>query len=411
METTNYLPEEVNGLIAQSSISEDKLTAILGNLITAFSALNGLKKESDSIVIKDHNDEDSMKLAASLRKKIKNVRLTTVEFLKNRRKEVQQLKLDYDLEDKLYLRLTQVTEDITKNLETSLKFKEETKERYIIESQEKLRAERTSLIYEKGLGAYYTGSLDLGTISESDFELKLDELIKLKKYDELMEEKKRLAEIEAEKERERLDSIREERKSQLLDFWKFVNHADRSLDFAAITDDEFNDILTRAKYAEKAEKERERQLIEQKEKELKDRELQLEKEREENARIDEIYQKRLTIIQECNFQFVKLNLSRDIALLTDEAFNYALARKHEQEAELKALEEKRLDELKAQEEKQKAEQEAENLAKMTDAKKFALLQKDIKSIINNSYEFKYRNSVTTKKQINDYLQKCLDLIG
>ena len=226
-----------------------------------------------------------------------------------------------------------------------------------------------------------------------------------------MEEKKRLAEIEAEKERERLDSIREERKSQLLDFWKFVNHADRSLDFAAITDDEFNDILTRAKYAEKAEKERERQLIEQKEKELKDRELQLEKEREENARIDEIYQKRLTIIQECNFQFVKLNLSRDIALLTDEAFNYALARKHEQEAELKALEEKRLDELKAQEEKQKAEQEAENLAKMTDAKKFALLQKDIKSIINNSYEFKYRNSVTTKKQINDYLQKCLDLIG
>lgn len=128
------LPDELNVLAVR--VSEKKRDEIKAVLNQIFAGTGAWEKQVDDIEIKGVDDKLSLGLAEFARKNAKQARLNAEKIFDAKREDVQQLKAEYDIEDKLWLKAKQIMQIQFKAIED----KAEWKANYVarIEAEEKL---------------------------------------------------------------------------------------------------------------------------------------------------------------------------------------------------------------------------------------------------------------------------------
>ena len=121
METLIVLPNEVNELATK--VSANKQLEVQNVLQQIFTGTNDWEKQVDSIEVKDINDKMSIELAEVARKNAKTARLNAEKIFDAKREQVQQLKTEFDLEDKLWLKAKQVMQLKFKAIEEKAEWK------------------------------------------------------------------------------------------------------------------------------------------------------------------------------------------------------------------------------------------------------------------------------------------------
>jgi len=123
------LPAEVHQMLQMVSMDKkDEIQSVLNNV---FNSVSNMKERLESIVVKDENDKVSMKLANTIRLGVRQVRLDADKILDGKRAEVQQLMIGHKTEDSLWLKVKQVKDLLTKEIETNAKWKEDTAVRFL----------------------------------------------------------------------------------------------------------------------------------------------------------------------------------------------------------------------------------------------------------------------------------------
>ena len=118
MEKVITLPIEVNDLAVK--VSANKREEVLTVLQQIFTGTDDWEKQVDAIEVKDINDKMSIELAEVARKNSKQARLNAEKIFDAKRAEVQRLKAEFDLEDKLWLKAKQVMQIKFKSIEEKL---------------------------------------------------------------------------------------------------------------------------------------------------------------------------------------------------------------------------------------------------------------------------------------------------
>ena len=210
METTKIsLPVEVKELAIK--VSEQKQAEVNTVLNQIFTGTADWEKQVEAIEIKDINDRMSINLADAARKNVKQARLAAEKIFDAKRDEVQQIKAEYDLEDKLWLKAKQVMQIKFKAIEEKAEWKAKFVERYETEQKElrtQLRIEKVKLFNPE------VNRIEIENMSDEMFSVFATGLEKTYN-DRIAAEKKieedRIAKEKAEAERiekQRLDNIR-----------------------------------------------------------------------------------------------------------------------------------------------------------------------------------------------------------
>lgn len=133
------LPVEVNELASKVSINkQDEVKTILNQI---FTGTDDWEKQVDAIEVKDINDVMSISLAEAARKNSKQARLSAEKIFDAKRDEVQTLKAEFDLEDKLWLKAKQIAQIKFKAIEDKAEYKANFVKRFEAEQKE-LRAQK-----------------------------------------------------------------------------------------------------------------------------------------------------------------------------------------------------------------------------------------------------------------------------
>lgn len=133
------LPTEVNELAVK--VSANKQVEVQTVLQQIFIGTEDWEKQVDAIEVKDINDKMSIELAEVARKNSKQARLSAEKIFDAKREEVQKLKADFDLEDKLWLKAKQVMQIKFKAIEEKAEWKANFAKRFEAEQKE-LRAQK-----------------------------------------------------------------------------------------------------------------------------------------------------------------------------------------------------------------------------------------------------------------------------
>lgn len=115
------LPQEVSELAVK--VSAKKQAEVQNVLQQIFTGTDDWEKLVDAIEVKDINDKISIELAEVARKNSKQARLTAEKIFDVKRQEVQRLKAEFDLEDKLWLKAKQVMQIKFKAIEEKAEWK------------------------------------------------------------------------------------------------------------------------------------------------------------------------------------------------------------------------------------------------------------------------------------------------
>ncbi len=115
------LPQEVSELAVK--VSAKKQAEVQNVLQQIFTGTDGWEKLIDAIEVKDINDKISIELAEVALKNSKQARLTAEQIFDVKRQEVQRLKAEFDLEDKLWLKAKQVMQIKFKAIEEKAEWK------------------------------------------------------------------------------------------------------------------------------------------------------------------------------------------------------------------------------------------------------------------------------------------------
>ena len=212
------LPPEVDELAKRVTAEKQEEVSIILNQI--FTGTANWEKQIDAIEIKDINDRMSIEMADVARKNVKAARLSATKIFHEKRDNVQQLKAEFDLEDKLWLKAEQVMELKFKAIEKKAEWKAKFVERYNAEQKEtrtQLRMEQVSK-YDPEVNR-----ISIENMTEEMFVIYLGGLKKV--YDDrIAAEKKAEAEriaaerIEAERiEAQRLDNVRLQKEAEAKD--------------------------------------------------------------------------------------------------------------------------------------------------------------------------------------------------
>lgn len=201
METTiAFLPEEVKELAGR--VPESKQKEVQMVLSQIFAGTSDWKKQAEAIVVKDVNDKMSIQLADTGRKNVKNARIAAEKIFDAKREEVQKIKSEYDLEDKLWLKAKQTAQILFKDIESMFEWKANTEKRYEAEQKEL----RTQLRIEKVMKySPEVNRIEIENMTDNLFNMFLASIEKT--YNDKIEadkkaEEKRLADIEAERVRQ-----------------------------------------------------------------------------------------------------------------------------------------------------------------------------------------------------------------
>jgi hypothetical protein len=133
-ENISLLPIEVKELAVK--VSEQKQQEVISVLNQIFTGTSDWEKQVDAIEVKSIADKMSIQLANTARINVKNARLYAEKVFDAKRDEVQQIKSEYDLEDKLWLKAKQVMQIKFKAIEEKAEWKAKTIERYEAEQKE-----------------------------------------------------------------------------------------------------------------------------------------------------------------------------------------------------------------------------------------------------------------------------------
>ena len=128
------LPTEVNELAVK--VSANKQAEVQTVLQQIFTGTDDWEKQVDAIEVKDINDKMSIELAEVARKNSKQARLSAEKIFDAKREEVQNLKAEFDLEDKLWLKAKQVMQIKFKAIEEKAEWKANFVKRFESEQKE-----------------------------------------------------------------------------------------------------------------------------------------------------------------------------------------------------------------------------------------------------------------------------------
>ena len=128
------LPTEVNELAVK--VSANKQAEVQTVLQQIFTGTDDWEKQVDAIEVKDINDKMSIELAEVARKNLKQARLSAEKIFDAKREEVQNLKAEFDLEDKLWLKAKQVMQIKFKAIEEKAEWKANFVKRFEAEQKE-----------------------------------------------------------------------------------------------------------------------------------------------------------------------------------------------------------------------------------------------------------------------------------
>lgn len=202
------LPIEVNELAKQ--VSNDKQEEVLNVLTQIFTGTDEWEKQVDAIEVKGIDDKMSIELADVARKNAKSARLNAEKIFDAKRLAVQNIKAEYDLEDKLWLKSKQVMQLKFKAIEDKAEWKANFVKRYEAEQKE-LRTQNRILQVEKYAEI---NRIEFENMSDESFEsfvngLKSTYLAKIEA--ERLAEEKRLATLKAEADRIEAQRVENER--------------------------------------------------------------------------------------------------------------------------------------------------------------------------------------------------------
>lgn len=347
------IPEEVKQIELQ--LSEEKRSEINKILSQMFVGTSDLQKKVDAIIVKDHTDAMAMQMADAARKNIKRMRLDGVELFNQKRDAVQMAKLQYDTEDKLWLKAKQMYEISLKAIEEVAAYKADTAKRYELEQKEKMIQQRLEVInqYDQEVNRF-----QIENMTDQMFDVFL---VGVKKaYDDRIEAERKAEEERLEK--ERISKLHLERKEIALAYYQFWSDLEKTLNFGEQTEDDFNSFMSRlqkSKFEYDAEQERIRVENERLKKEAEENEKKLELERQQAAKELAIAEEKAR--KEKEEADEKLKAEQEAARLASEK---AAKEKADLEEKIRLQKEA---ELKAQRDKEAAElaakKEAEKLAK------------------------------------------------
>lgn len=128
------LPVEVSELAIK--VSANKQAEVQTVLQQIFTGTDDWEKQVDAIEVKDINDKMSIELAEVARKNSKTARLNAEKIFDAKREEVQNLKAEFDLEDKLWLKAKQVMQLKFKAIEEKAEWKANFVKRFEAEQKE-----------------------------------------------------------------------------------------------------------------------------------------------------------------------------------------------------------------------------------------------------------------------------------
>jgi colicin import membrane protein len=202
------LPNEVRELAVK--VSESKQAEVQTVLQQIFTGTDDWERQVDEIEVKSINDTMSIQLADVARLNSKKARLSAEKIFDSKRNEVQNLKAEFDLEDKLWLKAKQVMQLKFKAIEEKAEWKANFAKRYEAEQKE-LRTQQRILSVSKYAEI---NRIEFENMSDDSFESFINGLKsthEAKIEAERLAEELRIAKAKAEAERieaQRLENIK-----------------------------------------------------------------------------------------------------------------------------------------------------------------------------------------------------------
>jgi hypothetical protein len=265
------LPDEVKELALK--VSENKQAEVNTVLNQIFTGTADWESQVDAIEVKDITDTLSIAMADAARKNAKTARLSAEKIFDAKRDEVQAIKAEYDLEDKLWLKAKQIMQIKFKAIEEKAEYKADFVKRYNAEQKELKVQIRINQVQKFNPEI---NRIEFESMSDESFTMFLTSVEKA--YNDRIEKEKQ----------DKLYFVRREEMTRFQDF--FTNIADFNLcEFGKISESEYNELKEKvlsAKNSFDAEQERISIENEQLKKEAEEKEKQLAVERSERERIE-----------------------------------------------------------------------------------------------------------------------------
>lgn len=128
------LPQEVAQIAENVSVEKrNEVQAVLNHV---FNGVSKMREQLEMVTVADPEDKVGMKMANTIRLSVRQVRLDAEKTFDAKRAEVQAQMLSYKTEDQLWLKAKQTMQILTKEIEDSARWKEETAKRFEAEQRE-----------------------------------------------------------------------------------------------------------------------------------------------------------------------------------------------------------------------------------------------------------------------------------
>ena len=271
------LPAEVEQLA--QGVTVEKRNEVQSVLNHVFNGVSSMREQLDAVAVKDENDTASMKVAATIRLNVKRTRLDAEKTFDAKRAEVQAQMISFKTEDALWLKAKQTMIILTKEIEDTAKWKEDTKIRIESERQELKISQRLQQM-----------QAIRPECQRSDVEFLSDEMFATLLNAAKIEQQKQIEEQQkAEDERtdrERKEKLFADRRAKTIRLVNFIENYE-DVKFGELSEDDFMQVVNDAigkRTAHEAEQERTKKDLEDKEAALQAERKKREAEAAEAAR-------------------------------------------------------------------------------------------------------------------------------
>ena len=211
------IPADISQQMQEAKVAKD----VFGIVEKLFVGIEDFKSKAELINVVDHNDKESMKKARELRLEIRRERIDSQKLIVQKREDVKQRKLLFDIEDKAYMKIIKVMEEKLSSIEDGLEEKEKIAEKYEAQQREIRLLKRKEIVNKLSDSM---SELQYKDMSEETFNIFVSGLENAKKEKEeaerkQLEEQERLEKerIKAEEEKAKAaEKARLEREKQIL---------------------------------------------------------------------------------------------------------------------------------------------------------------------------------------------------
>ena len=271
------LPAEVEQLA--QGVTVEKRNEVQSVLNHVFNGVSSMRDQLDAVAVKDENDTASMKVANTIRLNVRRVRLDAEKTFDAKRAEVQAQMISFKTEDALWLKAKQTMQILTKEIEDTAKWKEDTKARIEAERQELKIAQRLQQMQSIRPECQRS---DVESLSDEMFATLLN-AAKIEQQKQIEEQQK----AEAERiERERKEKLFADRRAKTIRLVNFIENYEQ-VQFGDLSEDDFMQIVNAAiekRTAHEAEQARIKKDLDEKEAALQAERKKREAEAAEAAR-------------------------------------------------------------------------------------------------------------------------------